>query len=355
MKVLHITLRADFGGGPEHVYKLVEGLKGSVECYIASPFDYPYGERFESLVSKDNYFRIHHRVIKISDIFGLRRFILNNGIDIVHSHGKGAGLLVKILRLICRFKLVHTYHGYHEGEYGKFKRYLYSAYERYAGQLADANICVSAEERNKILEKTRLQSIFLVNNGVSVPEIISNKVLGSEITFGHVTRYDYQKNSNRVIAISLLLTKAGIHHKIYVAGVGEGLAEFKELVGKYGVTDYIDCLGGVDHMADFYADIDMYISTSRWEGLPLSVLEAMSYGVPCVLSSVIGHVELAEQAGSEFCLFDDNDVSSVAAVESVASNYSKCSFNVRELVKNKYSVENMVGNTIKVYEYAFGS
>ena len=99
-KILLISVRADFGGGPEHIYRLVQKLKDEIEIYIACPNDYPYWNRYERLVNAERMIRIPHRKFKLYAVSSLIFFLHKHQIDLIHSHGKGAGIYGRTLRLI---------------------------------------------------------------------------------------------------------------------------------------------------------------------------------------------------------------------------------------------------------------
>jgi len=95
--ILIITSRADFGGGPEHIFQLINQLINGYNFFIACPKDFPYYERYSQLVGEDNIFEIPHRKINVFSILKLSSFIGKNKIDLIHSHGKGAGIYSRLL------------------------------------------------------------------------------------------------------------------------------------------------------------------------------------------------------------------------------------------------------------------
>ena len=112
MNVLLISVRSDFGGGPRHVHQLIEELPSSINIYMAFPQGKPYGNLWRSHPRIKKYIDIPYRRFNIEYLFLLRRFIIENEIIIVHSHGNGAGLYSRTLKLILpHVKVVHTFHG----------------------------------------------------------------------------------------------------------------------------------------------------------------------------------------------------------------------------------------------------
>ena len=112
MNILLITVRADFGGGPRHVHQLIEELPSDFNIYVAFPQGKPYGNLWQEHPKIKKCINIPYRKFSIKYLFLLRRFIIENNISILHSHGNGAGLYSRILKIIVpQIKVVHTFHG----------------------------------------------------------------------------------------------------------------------------------------------------------------------------------------------------------------------------------------------------
>ena len=98
---------------------------------------------------------------------------------------------------------------------------------------------------------------------------------------------------------------------------------------------------------------DVYISTSRWEGLSLGVIEAMAMEIPVILSEVTGNEELKRKDNNEVLFISSNLVSDyVQAIEHLFQNESYASQMgqlAREKVKNEYNLLNSTKKMEKVY------
>ena len=125
VKILFITVRADFGGGPEHVYRLIDILTPEIEAFVACPKDYPYWDRYQKLLGSDHMIEIPHRKFAVLRLVYLLRYVRCKGIELIHSHGKGAGAYGRILAFLTRKPCVHTFHGVHIGKYSEVSKRLY--------------------------------------------------------------------------------------------------------------------------------------------------------------------------------------------------------------------------------------
>ena len=104
-----ISSNADLGGGPKQMFSLGENLNSCFHVFYALPKNNNYSKYLNS----GNFIEISKRKITLKDIFNLIRFIRVNNVDIIHAHGKGAGVLSRITNLFLHKKLIYTFHGIH--------------------------------------------------------------------------------------------------------------------------------------------------------------------------------------------------------------------------------------------------
>lgn len=100
MKILLLTVRSDFGGGPRHVNQLVEKLPNNIELYLGYPLDGdPYALMWKTSNKIKASFNLPYRKFSLLILFNLIDFVKINNIEIIHSHGNGAGLYSRLLKL----------------------------------------------------------------------------------------------------------------------------------------------------------------------------------------------------------------------------------------------------------------
>lgn len=345
-KILFITSRADIGGGPKHLYELARAIGESVEVYIASPIDAPYGERFKVISKK--WFKIGHRSFSLVHFFKLLSFCKDHGINIIHSHGRGAGVYSRFLGL-WGFEVIHTFHGVHfdQSLVGKVKLYM----DRLFNYMTSTFISVSEDEmkialENKISDES---NTIVIANGVDIETIqnvnpldLKEYVKDGDIVFGTLARLSLQKGIDLLIKSVAQQNTPG-NWKFLVGGDGEDEDLFKSMVKDEGLEDKIIFLGSINAPYSFLKSIDCFFSTSRGEGLPLSVLEAMALGLPCVLSDVMGHRTIGKN-NEELLLHDFKDF-----IERCAGYESIDPMKVKDLCIRKYSIDSMVAKTLSVY------
>ena len=364
-RILLISSRADYGGGPRHIEILLEYLKGIYQFHLACPKEPPYWDRFRNLV-ENRIVHIPHRKMTLSSLKTTLRYAQDNSIDIIHSHGKGAGLYAKIIKMFTGKKWIHTPHGIHLDKYNFLTKMFYRLYENYIFLSPDMVIYVSQEEREKaLLERIWQRASFVViPNGVQVIDPESRKLfrcygrtlLGLEtqdkvvITF---SRFDYQKNMGEAFLIAQSLPE------IIFVWVGDGLERSAlELEINDKKVKNIKITNFYDNPLPILGGADVYLSTSRWEGLPLSILESMSLGVPIVASNVVGHKEVvgANQCGILYPLGrPEKAVDGIKRIFDDKELYLRFSNSAFFAQTSTYSAEVMVKGISKIYEYVMGA
>ena len=92
MKILFITLRADYGGEPKHVDLLINNLSSEIEIFLACPEDKLYYDLWNKSKKVKDIFALPHRKFSIKKLLELNKFVKDNDIKIIYSRSKGAGI-----------------------------------------------------------------------------------------------------------------------------------------------------------------------------------------------------------------------------------------------------------------------
>ena len=301
IRVLIISARADWGGGPEHIYSLIRKFSRSIEPYIACPDDYPYWNRYKELLGTKKLTVIPHRKFRISCLLNLKKIVKKNKIHIIHSHGKGAGLYARLLALITNIPCVHTFHGIHIQEYSLIIRKSYLSIERLMSRLTKQLISVSDSEAKLIndLNICSAKKLNIIPNGVIIQNTYNTgpgNFDNQKHSIVHITRFDYPKNFDLIFDIFESLKNKEVFKNIIFVVLGDGPQRkaYQSKVLKYDWAEKVQFLGAVENPQDYLEQATCLISTSRWEGLPLAIIEAMATGVPVVASNIVGNSSLVE-------------------------------------------------------------
>ncbi|MGL6364349.1 glycosyltransferase [Aeromonas veronii] len=288
MKVLHVVGGLDFGGIEKWLSNVFAESKDDIDSYIMSMDPtkksiLPYlNINLEKVffAKKKDYF---------SRLYSLMKFILSKKPDVVHCHaGYSSGLYALIAKL-CRVKIVAV-HSHSD------RRLI----DKHAGILKKVYIFIM-KSLIRTLNVKRLavsdgsaQSLFYSDYSVIYCGVPINKVdidvdsldLLDKKTkkIFHIGRYTEAKNFPFILDLMEELKNDKSFHFVFISGE---LDEFKDLCNNKEI-DNVTFLGQVnDPSSVLHKYADIFILPSKWEGLPLSAVEAQLVGVKCVLSSSI--------------------------------------------------------------------
>jgi glycosyltransferase involved in cell wall biosynthesis len=145
---------------------------------------------------------------------------------------------------------------------------------------------------SSIAEKLLSSNIksLVISNGVKEPNLqVTDRVLKKPIRFVSIGSLIKRKNMKYILMFARELQELGIESNITILGEGPLLAELS-----LSAPDNIKFVGNVDNVDEYLINSDLFISSSLSEGLPNTVLEAISYGVPVILSDIPPHREITE-------------------------------------------------------------
>ncbi len=357
-----ITVRADHGGGPEHIRQLVGQLADEFEISIASPKEHPYWDRYAALLGGDSLVEVPHRSFSLRCLLRLGRFVREKRIHLIHSHGKGAGIYGRLLGVFTGRICVHTFHGVHIGAYGAVKKRLYIALERLLARFTARIIAVSKGEFDRIvaLGISSPGKIAVIENGVTPRNRGRYDVFSrSKLDVLTVSRFDYAKNTSLLIPIMEALRDAHQldRFRFHIVGDGEGRREVEAGLQSAGLSEHTVFHGTLDDMDPVYSTAFCYLSTSRWEGMPLTVLESMSYGIPVIATDVVGNRDVVED-GVNGLLFDiDRPESAARMIEFLSKEralWRRMSRAGAKIAAVRFSSRRMGEETSRLYRELLG-
>ena len=295
-RVLHVTSRADFTGGALYAYNLMEGLGHEVENFVACPGDGPLTPRLAALVGEDHLHPIPERSIGPGALRRFVAYVRRNHIDVLHSHGKGAGVYTRLAGLLTGIPAVHTFHGLHFQQYSRLGQRAYQAYERSMSGLTRTLIAGTESEKTVAVAQgfAPADKVVVFRTGLKDIPGLQSWAAGWPVNVVHFSRFNMQKNFDAMIDLARAADASGLTGKLrfLVVGDGPGRADYQDRVAKSGLGGFFEFLGFVPDLASVMKQCKALVSTSRWEGLPVAPLEAGQAGLFLALSRIPGHEEL---------------------------------------------------------------
>jgi glycosyltransferase involved in cell wall biosynthesis len=227
----------------------------------------------------------------------LRRLLRTHPVDIVHVHSPYvagiARLLVRTIPRSSRPKVITTEHLPWSG-YSPPTRFL----NMVTFPLNDAGIAVSSSVRESMPPRFR-DRVMVVPNGIDLEHMRSRMdgreteraalgVTSDEVLVGTVANFRHQKDYPTLLRAAQRVIQSGAAVRFVAIGDGPLERELFRLHRHLGLGDRFLFLGRAEDPARVLAACDLFVLSSRFEGLPLSVIEALAMGLPVVATSVGG-------------------------------------------------------------------
>jgi glycosyltransferase involved in cell wall biosynthesis len=295
--VLHISGRSDHGGGPEHIRQVISAAIPGIRHHIACPAGGLYWQRYAEQLGAERLCAIPHRSLSLSALLRLRGFVRDQGIRVLHSHGMSGGVYGRTLGLLTGLPVLHSFHGVPVTP--GFKHRLNQAAEHILSRLTDCGIAVSAGEADIVHARWRRYRgrLAVVPNGIDIgsdPPPWAPWPPSGTLRIVSFSRYNHQKHPELLIEIARCLHLRGLDFRIDAYGEGLGHPSLSTEALRRGVADRLRFHPPTDAPVEALAGAHIYLSTSRWEGMPLAVLEAWRSGLVVVASDVVGNRDLIE-------------------------------------------------------------
>lgn len=293
-------------------------------------------------------------------------------IDYIHCNTPTGGMLGRLAGRKCKVKkIIYQAHGFHFYKGASKKNWLlYYPIEKWLAHYTDALITINNEDFE--LAKTNFK---LHNNGkvYYVPGVgINTTQYNFSETLRKEKRVELGLDENDIALISMgdLIERKNYGTTIraiaeaknptlqyFICGNGPEEKNLKALAESLGVAKQIHFLGFRSDIKELLNASDVFLFTTKQEGLPRSMMEAMASGLPCLASKIRGNTDLIEGTDGGF-LCETNDVSDYAEKLNLLADDKSLR---EQMGKNnlvtiqKFSTETVNEEIKKVYEVEFGN
>jgi glycosyltransferase involved in cell wall biosynthesis len=268
--------------------------------------------------------------------------------DVIHTHLRTLLYCLPSYLLNNKAIKVHTIHSLPKNEGGIIHFFLYKYFfkNRYIIPVALSKI------NQELIIKYYKLNYFppIVFNGIH-RDLISPKTrfkIGKIINFVHVGRFSKEKNHYFLIEIFELIFSKFPNSMLHLYGEGPLLEEIKNIVSTKRISSSVFFHGLVDNASEILNNYDIFLLTSKWEGFPLVVVEALANGLPVLTTNAGGVSEIVKSNYNGYiCLNKEDFLNKVVSLISSKNLYSKLSkmaisstllFNSIDMTKNYLSL-----------------
>lgn len=302
--VLHTRVVRGPGGGPDKTIlnsaRFLESERYRMLCaYLRHPLDPSFPKLEErarrwraDLVPVDD-----RGPFDLSVVGRLRAICREHRPAIWHAHDYKSNLLGLLVRRGHPMSLVTTVHGWTVRDTTRTR--LYYLLDRLLLRSYDQIICVSEDlERSCLGLGVDAARCWYVPNAIDVEEYrLTNRVdsvrqqLGTppdRMVVGSVGRLSPEKGLDRLVAATARLLSCGHDLELWIVGEGPQRGRLARRIDELGLEKRARLLGHHDDTLPLYRSMDVFASSSRHEGLPNALLEAMAMELPVVATRIAG-------------------------------------------------------------------
>lgn len=332
-KILFIITKGQTGGAQKFVCEQIEILSGSYECYLSTNSRGWLSENTQEYV-KDTLFDSGIEGVSLSYLITLYKFIKKNKIDLVVCNSANGGLYGRIASFLSNTKSIYVTHGWSSVYNGGRFSFIFNFIETLLSFTTSSILCISQNDyliaKNKI--KIPDHKLHVINNA-TIPFL-------GDIAFPESP--EKQKYKLLTVArlsspkrIDLLIDAVKEFQNVDLTVVGDG-PDMSLLLNnvKSEKIKNVFFKGEVKSFQDF-AHYDIFALISESEGLPMSAIEAMSVGMPLILSNVGGCPELIRDSG----MLVENDIDDIkTGISGSILKFSEFSVNSYDYYQDQFNL-----------------
>ena len=364
MKILHIISSGGMYGAEAVILNLSRALNESAHSSVLGVFSNstnPNLQLYEA-AAKEN---IESHLIPCDGqidrtvIASIRSLAAHTNADIVHAHGYKADIYTYIALRGSAMPLVSTCHTWYDND-------LFVSFYGMADRLVLRNfaavIAVSDEVKLRLLKAgVHEDKIHLVQNGIDLRPLdnalpsLHNSTSDHPPIVGLIGRLANEKGVDIFLRAAARVLPELPSTKFIVVGEGPDREKLESLIDELKIRESVSMLGRRDDMPSVYASLEIMVSASRQEGLPIAILEGMASRRPVIATSV-GAVPTVVLDGRTGVLLPPEDTealaSEIAGLLRSPTRRESLGTAARRLVEQKFSAQRMTADYLRVYEEA---
>ena len=230
----------------------------------------------------------------------LRKHIKKANPDVIHCHLSVAHKLVEAMSLLQKKKMFYTVHNdpdkyWGDGNGQKEKQ----AVEQLIHQCGMRIVALHQEAVPKIRSYFRdVDTVYVLNNAVAFDRYRTPVKGGAEkraelqipqnaFVVGHIGRFFYQKNHPFLIEIFEQILKKNADAHLLLVGDGPSRGEIEEMVRQKSISHAVTFAGNRSDVNELLSTFNVFVFPSKWEGFPITLIEAQAAGVKCLVSDAL--------------------------------------------------------------------
>ena len=356
-KILHITYKMNTGGAEMFLMNVYRTIDRSKFQFI---FLCSGNKKFDL---EDEIIELGGKVIRTPDvkdvgpikhIRNLKKIIKDEKIDVINAQTYYNSMFSMIAGKLSMVKvrIVHS-HTTQNGFDTSFKKIIYQKISKLIINNLSTKRLACEENAGKSLFTKKFTVIkngivldkFKFNNPLRIKYRNELKINDSTTVIGHVGRLDKVKNHEFLIDTFNEYRKMNKDSALLLIGDGKLMSELKDKVSKMNITKNVIFLGNQSKANEFYNVMDYFVFPSLYEGLPLTLIEAQTNGLNCLISDSI---EKKVKITDSITFYSLNRSAKDWAKKINIMNVLRLD-NYPSMLKSEYNIEKVVNNLEVIY------
>ena len=372
MKLAIISGTTAPGGGPRHIYSLLENLdRNEWDVVVCTHQDGSYWEKFVSLEIAT--YDLVLRRVSVSTFFKLIKVLRKEKPDLIHTHGKGPGLYGRLIGRLLGVPVIHTFHGFQYKFLPVMGRVFYLIIENFLTLLTSHHIFVGHGEKGKAgaLKFLNDSNSSVINNGIDL-DCIQSLAQAAEAfedlglrdskevkTFATLSRLSPEKGLMTLLEGFFEARKIVPNIRLIIIGDcpdehEKYIKTIKQFIEFNGLNEWVKILGSREDALELLKCIDFYISSSQSEGLPYNLLEALALRKPVIATDISGNNDIIRKS-VEGILIPANSAKSVTRgilnmLELGTEEQQAMVQNGIARIRDQFSLKMMTEKTLALYK-----
>jgi glycosyltransferase involved in cell wall biosynthesis len=358
MKIALIITKAELGGAQSHLIELCNGLIDAGHSVTVCTGE--TGFLVEWLRSKNLDVLIipelknaSHPLCDIKAVWKIRQWLKFEQPAILHAHSTKAGILGRVAARSLGIPSVFTAHGWAFTDGASWLRKLLAwPIEKAAARIGTAVICVSRYDYNlalkyRVVPECKMEVVW---NGITDTDQIAIPGENRQLTIVMIARFAHPKDQEGLI--KALSSVVATNWKLVFVGDGPELDNCVKQVTKLNLNERVVFAGMQADVLPYLRSADLFVLWSKYEGLPISIIEAMRSGLATIASDVGGVSELVTPTTGLVVPYPDTDSLAIAINNLITqpNNLSYLGHSARKYYLEYFKSERMVAKVISVYD-----
>lgn len=235
-------------------------------------------------------------------------------------------------------------------------------------RIASGLVAVSSFTREQAIEEgVKPSKIKIIHNGIRLPEVRSDKMdalkvemkdFDDDLLVLTVGRLVAQKGQDIFIESAAAVLEQFPNAHFFIAGDGEQRDNLQALIEKLGVASQVHLLGNRTDIPELLALADVFVLSSRYEGLPMTLLEALASETPVLSSNISGVADVIVHEQTGILVPPENVPALAEGIMHLLSEEPlrmQLAQNGKELVQMRFSLDRMAENYLKILEGKYES